>query len=245
MEKLSYILLFATSLLASSFLCPLFIVVGKKFGVVDYAVSDSPKRKKFHKTPIPLMGGVAIFLSFILSLLLWAPGFASWSLLLSLGSFFILGLLDDVYNLSAKLRIVMQFSICFLFIYNLGIEPFHIKLIPGVDLSLSLWASYIFGTLILVGAINSLNMIDGLDGLAAGVIFISVFLLSFVHFFITREYAIFLLTLPVIGALVGFLRYNVYPARIFLGDGGSNWLGFLCGVLFLLPIGGFSIGGQN
>ncbi len=199
--------------------------------------SDPPRR--IHTRPIPRLGGVAIVSGFFLSLLFTAvPGNLTGVFTASI-VMFLTGLTDDLRPLSAKLRLLVQLGAAALAVGSAGLGLEYLYLAPGYGIAVPPILGFTFSVFVVVGAINSINMIDGLDGLAGGVVLIAVLFLSYLHFLNTGDlYLLLALSLPMIGALIGFLKYNTYPATMFMGDGGSNWLGFMTGVLFLLVANG-------
>lgn len=157
--------------------------------------------------------------------------------------FYILGFIDDLFNISPFTRLVFQVIIS-LFIWNLGfkITP------PDIDfLNISLSNTFFFNILSflitsfwIIGVINSINWLDGLDGLATGcsIIFSLAFILIGIK---QNDLQLIGLTFPLIGGLLAFLKYNYYPARIFMGDGGSYFLGYHMSILSILAANSWNI----
>ncbi|MCI5165220.1 MAG: undecaprenyl/decaprenyl-phosphate alpha-N-acetylglucosaminyl 1-phosphate transferase [Candidatus Electrothrix sp. GM3_4] len=237
--------IFVASCLVSLALTPAFRQLALHFDL-----TDKPSARKMHSEKIPRIGGVALFGSFFLPFLLLfvfrrhsvaaQSLFADNSILCFVaGAFFIflLGLLDDIRELSFSIKIFGQLLIA-LFIYSCGFQIKAVTTPFGVDISigfLSLPLTVFWFLLV----INAINLIDGLDGLAAGIcLFVSLSMLfvCIVNGRLTTAFAFAALA----GALVGFLRYNFYPASIFMGDSGSYFLGYC---LATLSIGG-TIKGQ-
>ena len=122
-------------------------------------------------------------------------------------------------------------------VYFLGIQIEELYITPQYHFGLPYVVGFGLSVFILIGAINCINMIDGLDGLAAGVVVLGIASLSFLHYLLHKDLSLlYLLGFPLIGAILGFLKYNTYPANIFMGDGGSNWLGFMVGLYILLVV---------
>ncbi len=192
-------------------------------------------KRKLHAGFIPRVGGIAVALAYILSLVfvVVAPyqnltfnvplGIAA-ALKLAPATFIILavGLYDDIRGLKPWQKLILE-SIAAILAYYAGFGVFVLRGQPISD-----WISLPLTVLWLVGCANALNLIDGMDGLAAGV---GVFatLTSFVAALVHGNIELAIVTAPLIGALMGFLRYNFNPASIFLGDSGSLTLGFLLG----------------
>jgi UDP-GlcNAc:undecaprenyl-phosphate GlcNAc-1-phosphate transferase len=192
---------------------------------------DAPGERKIHKYPIPRLGGIAIWLAFMLALaaivlLGWKPELnnALPGILAGGTIVFILGLLDDLFNLSPYLKLLIQF-VAALTAFFLGIQINNLDL-PGAQLlvlnALSLPVTVIW----LVSLMNAMNFIDGIDGLAAGVTTISALTLTIVAMF-TNQPSSALLAALLAGSSLGFLVYNFHPARIFMGDSGALFCGFL------------------
>ena len=208
---------------------------------------DAPAARKVHRQPMVRLGGVAIFGATLFSIYaLWATGALSLlpadslktALILLLGGsgFFLVGLADDLFNLSAINRLWMQGAIATV-LWGYGIRVEAIAL-PGMDAagisSMELgWLSLPITVLWLAGVVNAINWIDGLDGLATGISGIAVavlFLLSVA----TDQWHLALLSIALLGSLVGFLYFNYSPASIFMGDGGSYFIGFMLASLCLV-----------
>ena len=255
MLGVQFILAFITALLFSLAIIPVTLRVAAAYGLFDLpdsptpiiiqtsaqtrtgAKSDPPRR--IHSKPIPRLGGIAIVVGFFLSVLVGprptgVTGIFAASLLL-----FATGLCDDIKPLSAKLRLVLQLLSATLAVWSSKLIITTITLTPHFAFNLPMWLGFIVSIFIVVGAVNAVNMIDGLDGLAGGVVLIGVCLLSYLHFLATQDlYLLLVFSVPLIGAILGFLKYNTHPACIFMGDCGSNWLGFMVGILFLFLLCG-------
>ena len=191
---------------------------------------DVPKdNRRMHKHPIPRMGGLAIFFGFMLSVLVFLPLTEQLQGML-LGSVIIviLGIFDDIYALPAKPKFLIQIVAALVavmagnriyFLSNPNIfssEPFWDLGLLSIPISV-LW---------IVAITNAVNLIDGLDGLACGVSTISSMTLLVIAL-IVAEPDVAILTAALAGACMGFLPYNLNPAKIFMGDTGSTFLGFI------------------
>jgi len=191
---------------------------------------DVPKdARRMHKHPIPRMGGLAIFLGFILSTLVFLPlNEELRGMLLGSVLIVILGIFDDIYALPAKPKFLVQIIAalvavlsgnCVEFLSNPNIFSSE----PYWELG---WLSIPFSVFWIVGITNAVNLIDGLDGLACGVSTISSTTLLVIALIVAEpEVAILMAALS--GACAGFLPYNLNPAKIFMGDTGSTFLGFI------------------
>jgi UDP-GlcNAc:undecaprenyl-phosphate/decaprenyl-phosphate GlcNAc-1-phosphate transferase len=195
--------------------------------------TDKPDNRKVHKKVMPRLGGLAIYVSFISGVLLLGIQ-NEYTLPIIIGStlLFVVGVLDDIYTLSAKWKLIGQLVASLVIIYygNLLVTFIHLPFGPIFELGLFSLPLTLFW---IVGITNAVNLIDGLDGLAAGVSCIALITMSFMASLmgndIVQSFALLL-----VSSVVGFLFYNFHPAKIFMGDSGSLYLGFMIAVLSLL-----------
>ena len=191
---------------------------------------DVPKDgRRMHDHPIPRMGGLAIFFGFLLSVLVFLPlSLQLRSMLLGAVVIVILGIFDDIYALSAKLKFVVQIAAALIAVLGGN----QITVLSNINVFSSEpywelgWLSYPISVLWIVAITNAVNLIDGLDGLACGVSTISSMTLLVIAL-IVSEPDVAVLTAALAGACIGFLPYNLNPAKIFMGDTGSTFLGFV------------------
>lgn len=223
MDKL-YVLAIV-SIAISALLTPLV----KKFAVKIKAIDIPKDNRRVHKKPIPLLGGLAIYFSFIVTLILKAGGLEKSEIGIIIGATIIVigGFLDDKFDIKPWQKLLMQMLSAFTLIL-FGVKIVLItNPISSSELYMSLGILSIPLTIIwVVGITNALNLIDGLDGLAAGVAFISA-LTIFIVALLNHRYEAAILTSILAGAILGFLPYNFNPASIFMGDTGAQFLGFL------------------
>ncbi len=211
------------------------------YDIPDVAESNSSARK-IHLAPIPRLGGIAIVLSFFLTQVVWLKSAPLPGVMLGGFAVFLLGVADDVISIRPAYRFVLQILFASFAVRYHNLVPQTLDLGVGINLVLSHEVGFAFAVFVIVGAINTINMIDGLDGLAGGLALIGVALLSFLYFLKTHDLGLLLfIACPMIGAIVGFLRYNTHPAVVFMGDGGSNWLGFMIGAVMVLLLSGQQI----
>jgi UDP-GlcNAc:undecaprenyl-phosphate GlcNAc-1-phosphate transferase len=229
-----YIFLFFISLFTSLIITPLIQLVAKKLNIFDF-----PSDRKIHKKPMPLLGGIPIFIAFNLAIFFgilfnfqylkkfYTP---KWKLIL-ISQLIILGIgiFDDIKRVKPGIKLLFQiFAGSLLILFGFGI---HVITNPFTGNPIHLGLLSIPITIIwLVGITNALNLVDGLDGLAAGTAFIAcvtIFGVSYIY----QNIGIALISLILAGSVLGFLRYNFHPAKIFLGDSGSLMLGFLLAFL--------------
>jgi UDP-GlcNAc:undecaprenyl-phosphate GlcNAc-1-phosphate transferase len=252
MESFSPGILLAISFMLAACISMISVPVVSKFaaanGLFDgrNANRQFEASRKIHSGSIPRFGGVAMVLAFLGAISILPAGIPYQGVLLGSLAVFACGVIDDFTPLPAKARLAVQIIAAVLAIHHDQLALDHITLTKSLTIMLPAPVSMIFSTFLIVGAINAINLIDGLDGLAAGIVLIGVSLLSFADF-VTTQSATVLLTfaLPMIGAIFGFLRYNTHPASIFMGDGGSNWLGFMSGALLLIALRVSPITGQS
>ena len=229
-------------ILAASFICtflftfafvPVARAIAQKIGAIDVPKDD----RRMHKYPIPRLGGLAIFLGFLIGVLAFV-GLSRDIVGLLLGSAIIvvLGIIDDCKNLSAKLKFLVQIiaatiTVC---VGNIKIDIFTNPNIFSQQTIITLtgWLSIPVTVLWIVAITNAVNLIDGLDGLAAGVSSIAAVSLIFVSAVVDQP-IIELLAVIIASACFGFLPYNFAPKgkKIIMGDTGSTFLGFALAVL--------------
>ena len=191
---------------------------------------DVPKdARRMHTTPIPRMGGLAIFLGFLLSVLLFVPiDRQMQGILLGAVIIVILGIVDDIMPLPALLKLVVQILAALVVVWHgTVIEAITNPNLLSADphLHLGIWSIPV--TVIWIVAItNAVNLIDGLDGLAVGVSSIASISLLVIAI-IVSEQNVAIIMAALAGACIGFLPYNINPAKIFMGDTGSTFLGFI------------------
>jgi UDP-GlcNAc:undecaprenyl-phosphate GlcNAc-1-phosphate transferase len=215
-------------------LVPLVIAFSKKEGLVDV-----PNARKIHTTPISRIGGVAIWASTILTFLcLVLLSYYPYGKLLSgilLGSslMFLLGLIDDVYNLDAKFKLFIQMAITTI-VYLLGVQINTLPFFGGIELGL--W-SYPITLVWIVGISNALNFIDGVDGLAGSVVTVGAVSIAIIAAAMSPPNLIVaLIGFILAGSMLAFLTYNFNPAKIFMGDSGALFSGFLLATMSITGI---------
>jgi len=232
---LKYIEVGVIAFIVSYILTPYMARVGKKQNMVDI-----PDHRKIHEEAIPNLGGIVIFFGFLLSLLFVIQIEGQFRALLIGGVIILLlGVVDDIANLSPKHKFVIQMlPALIVIIYNSDlINNFIVNQLKSLDLlGYLLYPILIFW---IVGVTNSINIIDGLDGLACGVSFIA--LVTFLILGLKQNLeALSLISIALAGSMLAFLRFNFYPAKIFLGDSGSTFAGFMLasvGALWVLNSG--------
>jgi UDP-GlcNAc:undecaprenyl-phosphate GlcNAc-1-phosphate transferase len=232
--------IFATGLLAgfvSICLTPLVIRISNRHGWYD----DPSDPRKIHDGKVPRLGGIAMFWAFIITVTLatligsrssqdapWGPVYLPVTLSLILVH--ATGLIDDFRDLRARYKLIVQALAAILVISM----DFRFRSLPiGGGIFELGWASYPITFLWIVGIMNAINMIDGLDGLAAGVSIIAAFAYGVIYTKLGLLYPA-ITAFALVGAILGFLFYNFPKAKIFMGDSGSLFLGFSLALLPLL-----------
>ena len=219
---MKYIEVGVIAFIVSYILTPYMARVGKKQNMVDM-----PGHRKIHEEAIPNLGGIVIFFGFLLSLLFVIKIEGQFRALLIGGIIILLlGVIDDIANLSPKHKFVIQMiPALILIIYNSDlINNFVANQLKSFDLlGYLLYPILIFW---IVGVTNSINLIDGLDGLACGVSLIALVTFLFLGLRQNLEVLSFI-SIALTGSMLAFLKFNFYPAKIFLGDSGSTLAGFI------------------
>ena len=195
---------------------------------------DEPSARSSHERSIPRLGGVALFGGMILSAILWTPPSSFSELqyfLAGLGLLFFFGLKDDTMGLSARNKLAVQAVAALLVCGMADIRISSLQGVLGIH-ELPWLASLLFSAFVVVVIINAFNLVDGINGLAAGIASV-VLLLSAVWFYLAGLYGYSVLAAAATGAVFGFLPWNVSPARTFMGDTGAWTLGLVTSVLIL------------
>jgi UDP-GlcNAc:undecaprenyl-phosphate GlcNAc-1-phosphate transferase len=214
------LLIFLTALIFSVLATPIARRLALHAGVVD-----SPSARKIHGAPVPLLGGAAIYTGFMLALLFLGDRFYVRELIgILLGATLVslFGLADDHWGLHAYLKLGGQLLA--------GV----ILIVGGTQVSLfsSPWLNWAITLLWVVGITNAFNLLDNMDGLSGGITTVAAtFFLLLAAMGRPPQVLVGTLAAALIGACIGFLRYNLNPATIFMGDTGSMFLGFLLAAL--------------
>lgn len=228
-------LLYTISIVLSMLLCmsaiPRIIYISKKKKIFD----QPDNQRKFHKEVIPNLGGIAIFLGFsvVASLLINPAQFSRWNYVIAATLIlFITGIKDDLINVNPSKKLVAQVAASTIVAWLGDFRLDHLHGFFGIH-----ELPYIPSLLItIVGCTfvsNAFNLIDGIDGLAGTIGVICTFFLG-IAFAVTNNYSPAIISFALMGALLGFLRYNYSPARIFMGDCGSLIIGFIIAVLAII-----------
>ena len=234
MTTLTYV--FIIALCSALILTPLV----RKFALARDLVQH-PTSRGSHTEPKPRIGGIALYASFLLALFASLPLQTSISellyddrylaILLGVTLMFVTGLIDDIYGLKSSTKLISQL-VAGLITWHGGvqIDVVSVTLYSGIEIG---WLSLPVTLFWIVLVTNAINLIDGLDGLAAGVtLFVSIMML--VLCVISHNYIIAIGFAALAGATLGFLRYNFNPASIFMGDSGSYFLGYIIATMSIV-----------
>lgn len=217
----------ATFLLALA-LTPLVIKFAVKIGAMDVPKDE----RRVHKVAMPLMGGLAMYIAVVIGMILFLPKNRT-SIAIIIGATLILisGIKDDIKGTTPKEKLVYQILAAGIAIWGgINIDYITSPFTQGSNLINLSWLAIPITLFWIVGITNTLNLIDGLDGLAGGVAFISSFSFMLVAIKMGQGF-IGVLAALVAGACLGFLPYNFNPAKIFMGDTGSLFLGYMLAVI--------------
>jgi UDP-GlcNAc:undecaprenyl-phosphate GlcNAc-1-phosphate transferase len=189
---------------------------------------DIPGGRKIHPAPIAKVGGLAFAAGTFAAMLLWAPkDQIVISSLLGGAVILLFGAWDDRVGLGYRPKFLGQLLAA---IVVVGFGGIHLTTIPFFgESALPLWAAVPLTIFLLIAVMNALNLADGLDGLAGGLSLLSLVGMAYLAYE-AGDWVVLSMMVPVLGGLLGFLRFNTYPARIFMGDAGSQFLGFYLGV---------------
>lgn len=221
-----FAMIYMSTLFFSLFITITLIPIFRRLAVRLNAM-DIPDTRKVHTFPMPKTGGIAMALGCFIPVLLWVPkDLLLRSVLIGAGILVIFGFIDDLKGISYKLKFTGQIvaSLIVILYGGLRIESLGM-LLPG-DMVLPGWLAALLTLFVIVGVTNAINLSDGLDGLAGGVSILSFICIACLGCRV-GEQVIALVAVAAIGAIFGFLRYNTYPAKLFMGDIGSQLLGFV------------------
>ncbi len=221
------LLALVSAMIISMVLIPIAVRCAKGLGLLDH-----PNDRKVHAAPIPRVGGIGIVIGGLTPILFLLPlGELSQAYILGALVLFLFGLWDDRFEIGHYPKFVGQLIAVFLVVFYGGLYVdrfpfFEETTVPAI-------IGMPFTIIALVGAMNAINHSDGLDGLAGGE---SLFCLGAISLlgYLSGSITVMLVGLSVIGGILGFLRYNTHPATVFMGDSGSQFLGYTLGFLVVL-----------
>lgn len=224
---MSNLFIFFTALIISVALIPLMVRLAPRLGMVDI-----PDPRKVHTIPTARVGGVGIVIGSLLPILLWVPlDNATIAYLFGAMVLLVFGLWDDSRELGHYVKFIGQFIAVLAVVYYGDV---YVKTLPFSGLEpLSASIGQPFTVFAIIGMINAINHSDGLDGLAGGLSVLSLSCIAYLASF-ADGYHVVAIAIATLGGVLGFLRYNTHPAGVFMGDGGSQFLGFTLGYLAVL-----------
>jgi len=217
-----YVSTFLISIIITVTMIPLVNRVSTRLNLLD-----DPGIRKVHTVSVPKSGGIAMAVGTIFSAFLWLKFTAFiYSVLMGVGIVVVFGILDDIFVISYKIKFLGQVIATFIVIYFGGLVikdagsllPDGVQLPPVFAIPLTLFA--------IVGVTNAINLSDGLDGLAGGISLLCFISIGYFAYILSDQ-RILLICVAAAGSILGFLRFNTYPATVFMGDTGSQFLGFL------------------
>lgn len=218
-----------------TFLASLVLVPIVKKIALHINAMDEPNPRKIHKVAMPRLGGLAIYLAFLLGYVLYGEiNTQMLSILISSFLLILVGIFDDVKSVPARYKLIVQIiAAAIVVIY--GDLSFQEISILGAKFYFHPIINNIISIIFIVGITNAINLIDGLDGLASGISAIYFLTIAIIAFVLNRIGGLdVILSLIMLGSTLGFLFHNFPPAKIFMGDTGSLFLGFMVSVIALL-----------
>jgi len=221
-----FLFIFIVSLVITMLLIPPVMKWADKIGAIDV-----PDARKVHTQAIPRVGGIAMVTGTVLSIILLVE--LDQQVISILVGFLVIwgfGLWDDKCNLNYKIKFLGQLLAVIIVVAGGDVV---VRTFPFVDVFLGDYFAIPLTIFALVGITNAINLADGLDGLAGGTSLISISIIALLAYDAGGEMVV-LISMAVAGSILGFLRHNTYPARLFMGDTGSQFLGFSLGVLVIL-----------
>lgn len=218
-----------------TFLASLILVpIVKKVAIYINAM-DEPNERKIHKVPMPRLGGLAIYLAFLLGYMLYGE-ISTQMLSILIGSFLLIlvGIIDDIHSVKARYKLIVQIAAAAIVVLYGDLSFSEISIF-----GYRIFFNEIFGSLLsilfIVAITNAINLIDGLDGLASGISSIYFLTIAIIAFILNRIGGLdVIISLIMLGSTLGFLFHNFPPAKIFMGDTGSLFLGFMISIIALL-----------
>ncbi|MGN1379335.1 MAG: MraY family glycosyltransferase [Bacilli bacterium] len=226
-------------ILIMTYLVSFFLVFITKKLAVHVNALDMPNERKVHKKPMPRLGGLAIYGAFLFGYIMYGSVTTQMiSILIASFVLVLLGIFDDIKPISAKIKILIHIIVASIVVFY-GKLYFSEISILGLKLFLPIWINQIIAIFFIVGAINAINLIDGLDGLCAGISSIYFITIAIIALILNKMNGLdIILCIVMLGSTLGFLTHNFPPAKVFMGDCGSTFLGFMIAVISLLGFKG-------
>lgn len=202
-------------------LTPLFTKIAGKMNALDM-----PDERKVHTVPIPRIGGLAMAIGVFVAVFLWKDetGFLK-AYIIGITIIVFFGIIDDLKGLNYRIKFLSQIASALVIVLYGGLKVTHLGTLLPNNMFLPEWIAIPLTIVIIVGVTNAVNLADGLDGLAGGICLLSFCCIGYLAY-LGENTTVTLLALALVGAIFGFLRFNTYPASLFMGDTGSQFLGF-------------------
>lgn len=231
----------AITFLISLIVTPIVIKLSVKYNIVDVP-KDS---RRIHMRPMPRIGGLGIILSMVIGFIVYylftkdieSIALGRKFLGFVVGGFFIflMGFIDDVFTLRARYKFWFQLAAAIaIYYFGIRVSEIRIPFIHDETILLNGWLNFLLTTIWMICVTNALNLIDGLDGLSSGISSIAGISLLIIFVATSASLEAIIITAVLVGAVLGFMPYNFNPAKTFLGDVGSNFLGFTLSVVSML-----------
>lgn len=218
-----------------TFLASLILVPIVKKIAIHINAMDEPNERKIHKVPMPRLGGLAIFLAFLLGYILYGD-VSTQMLSILIGGFLLIlvGIVDDINPVKARYKLIAQIIAATIVVLYGELYFTNVTLL-GFNIYFNEFWGSLTSILFIVAITNAINLIDGLDGLAAGISSIYFLTIAIIAFILNRIGGLdVIISLIMLGSTLGFLFHNFPPAKIFMGDTGSLFLGFMISIIALL-----------
>jgi len=223
---------FLSILLLSTLITIALIPICRRLAI-RMSIMDLPDERKVHNLPVPTGGGLAMAIGAFIPVLFQTPE-NQFLTALAIGTLVIVsfGILDDFKGLSYKKKLVAQTGAALIMILYGGVKINSLGALLPEEMLLPDWISIPLTLFVIVGVINAINLSDGLDGLAGGICLLIFMCIGYLAYR-SENTIIAVVAVGVVGSIFGFLRFNTYPATLFMGDTGSQFLGFLAAALSL------------
>ena len=221
---MNYLIAFYIEFFIVTLLMPFAIKAAYRMGIVDF-----PNYRKVHSDPIPRIGGMVIALSVLIVFYFISTSSSFLYIFMISGSIILIaGFLDDCICLNYKYKFIAQIVASCFFVFASGMRIPLLYALFGFESQISIYADIIITSIFIIGTINIINLSDGLDALASGLSIITFVVLAFVAYD-SNQSSVLGISILMIGSILAFMRFNVFPATIFMGDTGSQFIGFVLG----------------